>query len=233
MTNYIIFGVSAFLSDIMDLIHANDGKVYKIYMNMKEVQCERTVGFRDRIAKLGYEVAIYESMDAFQPEENCEYVLGTPSPQKFKLVEELKSQHGLMFKALVHPTVYLGSNVHLGEGVQVNVCTALGPNAYLDDFCTINRNVSIGHDAKIGKYALIGPATTIGGSGQIGAKSTIGMRACIFDRIHIGEGAVVGAGSLVTKDVEPQMVAYGSPAKSVRKNDDFDLNVYKSKRNIA
>ena len=84
MKNYIIFGVSSFLSDIMDLIHANDGKVYKIYMNMKEVKHNRVIGFRDRVAQLGYEVEIFESMNEFQPEKNCEYALGTPSPHKFK-----------------------------------------------------------------------------------------------------------------------------------------------------
>jgi len=231
--NYIIFGVSHYLSDIIDLIHANDGKVHKIYMNMKERKHDRVIGFRDRLTKLGYEVKIYESMDEFQPEKNCEYVLGTPSPHKYKLVEDLKNKYGLKFKALVHPTVFLGSNVHIGEGVQINVRTVIGPNAYLDDFCSINRNASIGHDTRIGKYTIIGPATTIGGSGQVGEKSTIGMRACIFDKIHIGAWAVVGAGSLVTKDVESKVVVYGSPAKLVKENDDVDLNTYKSKRDIA
>ena len=163
--------------------------------------------------------------------------MNTPSAHplrtNLKLVEDLKRQHGLMFKALVHPTVFLGSNVHMGEGVLVNVRTILGPNAYLDDFCTLNKGVTIGHDTRIGKYAIIGPGTSIGGSGQIGEKSTIGMSACIFDKIHIGAWSVVGAGSVVTKDVEPQSLVYGSPAKLVRKNEDVDLNTYKAKRDIA
>ena len=232
MKNFIIFGVSAFLSDIMDLIHGNNGKVYKIYMNMKETKRDRAIGFQERVARLGYEVEIHKSLDSFQPEDDCAYTLGTPSPQKFHLVEELKTQYNLTFQSLIHPTVYLGSHVQIGEGVQINVNTTISPGVCLNDFCTLNRNVSIGHDTHVGKYTLIGPGVTIGGSGQVDEKSTIGMGACIFDQIHIGPWAVVGAGSLVTKDVESETVVYGSPAKPVRRNDDANLDTYKMKRNI-
>ena len=44
MKKFVIFGISAFLSDIFDLIHACGGKVYKIYLNMPEVKKERQLG---------------------------------------------------------------------------------------------------------------------------------------------------------------------------------------------
>lgn len=44
----------------------------------------------------------------------------------------------------------------------------------------------------------------------------IGMRSTIMPGVTIGEGAIVGVGSLVTKDVPPYSVAVGQPAKVVR-----------------
>ena len=45
----------------------------------------------------------------------------------------------------------------------------------------------------------------------------IGMRSIIMPGVTIGEGAMVGAGSVVTKDVEPWTIVAGSPAKVVKR----------------
>jgi acetyltransferase-like isoleucine patch superfamily enzyme len=45
----------------------------------------------------------------------------------------------------------------------------------------------------------------------------LGMGTIVMPGVTIGEGAIVGAGSLVTKDIPPWAVAAGSPAKVIRK----------------
>jgi sugar O-acyltransferase (sialic acid O-acetyltransferase NeuD family) len=227
---YIIFGVSAFLSDIFDIIHANGARVAQIFLNMPERRPERVIGYRERVARLGYDIEVHETLTAFKPQKGFSYTLGTPSPHKNKLVEELKNKFFLTFNTLIHPTAFLGSNVHAGEGVIINVNATVGPNAFLNDFCVINRCVSIGHDSNIGKHALIGPNAAIAGSVTIGECATIAMKATVIDRIHIGSWSVIGAGSLVTKDVPSEVVAYGVPAKVVRDNEEKDFQKYKDNR---
>ncbi|MDP9387556.1 MAG: acyltransferase [Actinomycetota bacterium] len=51
---------------------------------------------------------------------------------------------------------------------------------------------------------------------KIGADCWIGMGVCILPGVHIGDGCVVGAGSVVTKDLEEFSVAVGNPAKVIR-----------------
>lgn len=51
---------------------------------------------------------------------------------------------------------------------------------------------------------------------KIGKNASIGMRAIILPGVTIGEGAVVGAGSLVTKDIPPYCIAAGVPAKIIK-----------------
>jgi maltose O-acetyltransferase len=51
---------------------------------------------------------------------------------------------------------------------------------------------------------------------HIGAQCWIGMGVCILPGVSIGEGCVVGAGSVVTDDLEPYTVAVGNPAKAVK-----------------
>jgi len=232
MKPFIIFGVSAFISDIFDIIHASGGKVYKIFLNMPEVVRDRAMGLNERISLLDYEIKVYNSLDAFKPEKDCFYTLGTTNPHKYRLIEELKSKYSLAFSTLIHPKVHFGSNVRVGEGVTVNVQTTVGPNALLDSFCTVNRCVSVGHETRIGRYSVIGPGVSIAGSVTIGEKCTLGIGATLIDRLQVGDGAVVGAGSLVTKDIPAGMVAYGVPAKAIRKNEEQDFARYQSSRSF-
>ena len=52
---------------------------------------------------------------------------------------------------------------------------------------------------------------------HIGRRAWIGAGATILPGITVGENAVVGAGSVVTKDVEPDTIVAGNPAKVIRK----------------
>ena len=46
---------------------------------------------------------------------------------------------------------------------------------------------------------------------------TIGAGATVIDSLTIGRNSVIGAGSVVTKDIPPDVVAYGAPARVIRK----------------
>jgi acetyltransferase-like isoleucine patch superfamily enzyme len=115
----------------------------------------------------------------------------------------------------------VGSNVHIGEGAIINARTVIAPNAFLDDFCSLNRATLVGHDVRIGKYTRVGPAVALAGNTRIGDKCSIGMSASVLDRVKIGDWTVIGAGALVTRDIPEKVVAYGIPARIIRPNDRF------------
>jgi sugar O-acyltransferase (sialic acid O-acetyltransferase NeuD family) len=209
---FIIFGICSLLSDIFDLIHDNGGKVGRIYLNMPEVKRDREPVLEERVALLGYPVEIHHSLASFKPERGYAYIIGTTTPRKHALVNELKKKYAITFSSLIHSTVHLGSHVHVGEGVMINASSTVGPAAYLDDHCVINRCVSIGHDTRIGKYSNIAPSVSIAGSTTIGDGCRIGIGSTILDHISIGSRTTIGAAALVTKDMPEAVVAYGIPA---------------------
>jgi acetyltransferase-like isoleucine patch superfamily enzyme len=51
---------------------------------------------------------------------------------------------------------------------------------------------------------------------RIATKANIGAGACLLPGVHVGEGAIVGAGSVVTRDVEPFTLVKGIPARFFR-----------------
>jgi len=58
---------------------------------------------------------------------------------------------------------------------------------------------------------------------KVGNDVWIGRGALVLPGVSIGDGAVIGAGSVVTKDVEPYPIVAGNPAKVIRKrtSDDY------------
>lgn len=214
---YIIIGVGAYLSDIVDIIHANHGKVKKIYQNIPEVARPRVPSIKERIGFLKYPVELVDSLESFQKEDGCAYVLGCITPQKHTLIAHMKNEYDISFTSLIHPHAFLGSNISVGEGVLIGPGVVMAPNIVLEDFCVINRGVNIGHEAVIGKYARLGPGVALAALTKLGEGSSIGIGATVLDRIYIGRWSIIGAGSVVTKDIEDEVVAYGVPSKVIRK----------------
>ena len=61
------------------------------------------------------------------------------------------------------------------------------------------------------------------GDTHIGSGVWIGMRAMLLPGVTIGEGAIIAAGAVVTKDVEPYAIVGGNPARVIRKRFSDDV----------
>ena len=71
--------------------------------------------------------------------------------------------------------------------------------------------LTLGHDPQSPSFA------NKGGDVTIGDRVWIGYRAIILPGITIGDGAVIGAGSVVTKNVEPYTIVAGNPARFIKR----------------
>jgi len=108
-----------------------------------------------------------------------------------------------------------GRKVHLGERNVINFGCLLDGRKF---------QIHTGHDVSIGPDATIltlghdprspGFADS-GGDVTIGDYVWIGYGSIILPGIRIGDGAVVGAGAVVTKNVEPYSVVAGNPARKI------------------
>ncbi|MES2309052.1 MAG: DapH/DapD/GlmU-related protein [Verrucomicrobiota bacterium] len=108
-----------------------------------------------------------------------------------------------------------GRNVFLGNNTIINFGTLLDGRRYkitIGDHVAIGPEASIltlGHDPRSPDFA------DRGGDVFIGSRVWIGYRALILPGIKIGDGAVIGAGAVVTKDVEPYTIVAGNPAVKI------------------
>jgi acetyltransferase-like isoleucine patch superfamily enzyme len=135
-------------------------------------------------------------------------------------------------QACVRERVEIGDDVVVGRGVLVENDTTIGPltkiqaEAYITAYTTLEDNVFIApcvvttNDNFMGRTErrrdlVKGPTVRRG--------ARIGGGAVLCPGIVVGEEAFVGAGAVVTKDVEARMVVVGNPARVLRSVDPDEL----------
>ncbi|WP_198027628.1 acetyltransferase [Seonamhaeicola sp. S2-3] len=117
----------------------------------------------------------------------------------------------------IHPTAVIGKDVKIGKGVVVVAGSIINSNAVIGDFCIINTKASLGHDSQLKKYASLAPNSTIGGNVKIGTCTAICLSASIIQDITIGKHCIIGASSLIIRDVPNNSKVIGIPGKVIEK----------------
>lgn len=132
---------------------------------------------------------------------------------------------------------------HIRRGAKIGDGTIVGKGAYIDidvrvgKNCKIQNNSSIYHGAELEEGVFIGPHVCItndrypravmpdgslkaSGDWQVSPTkicrgASIGAQSTIVAGVSIGAWSLIGAGSLVTRDIPPFALAYGSPARVI------------------
>ena len=120
----------------------------------------------------------------------------------------------------------IGTFVEIQKGAKIGRRVKVSSHTFICEGVTIEDNVFVGHNVTF-TNDLYPRATTASGGLQTDADwkvvptlvrrgASIGSGATILCGVEIGEGAIVGAGSVVTKDVPAGMIVAGNPAKTLR-----------------
>jgi len=123
------------------------------------------------------------------------------------------------FVNAIHPSVIIGENVEIGEGVVMMAGCIINPKSKIGNFTFFATGAQVDHDCNICDYASISAGSVTGGYVTLGKYSAITLGVTVIDRLNIGENTVVGAGSLVLKNLPNDVLAYGNPCKIIRKRD--------------
>ena len=117
---------------------------------------------------------------------------------------------------IIHPFAHIAESAEVAPGAVVMPKAVIGAEVSIGLGCLVNTSASIDHESTMNEYSSLAPGVCTGGNILLGARSAICLGAHIVNNISVGEDAVVGASSLVLRDVSALSVWYGSPARHIR-----------------
>lgn len=138
---------------------------------------------------------------------------GTGDTRNRQRLYELGLSHGLEPLTIINKSSRCSNWAELGRGAQlfpgsiVNAGVVIGQNAI------VNSGAILEHDCTIGDHVHVATGAVLAGMVRVGNGAHIGCGATIKESITIGERAIVGAGAVVVRNVSPDTVVVGVPAR--------------------
>ncbi|EIM05709.1 serine O-acetyltransferase [Planococcus antarcticus DSM 14505] len=142
--------------------------------------------------------------------------IGDPIVKK-KVISRLEGSKNI-YPVLIDPNVIYSNSVSFGEGSIICAANILTTDIQVGSHVIINLDCTIGHDATLGDYTTVLPSVNVSGFVETAECVSIGTGSAVIQGVKIGANTVVGAGSVVVKELPANCVAVGAPAKPIKFN---------------
>ena len=137
-------------------------------------------------------------------------------------MSEVARASGFTLVTAIHPKAIVSTDATIGAGSVVTAGAVINPGVEIGENAIVNTSASVDHDCSIDDGTHVGPGARLAGRVVVGRAAWIGIGAVVIERVKIGANALIGAGSVVVDDIPEGVVAYGNPARVVRKVEDVD-----------
>ncbi|MBU5436824.1 NeuD/PglB/VioB family sugar acetyltransferase [Tissierella sp. MSJ-40] len=122
---------------------------------------------------------------------------------------------------IYHPDAVISEEAKIGNGVLIEAGCLITPNPIIGDNVVVNTGSQVNHDNTIGNHVYIASGVVLSGGVIIKDNTLIDDGVIVTLGRKIGANCIIGAGSIVTKDIEDNVVVYGAPAKVIRSNNNI------------
>lgn len=210
MANTYLFGASGHGKVVKDILNANGIKVEAFVDDNKEVnECAG--------------LPVLHNASGLSP---MIVSIGVNRIRKMvveRLLANANSCHqSIEFATAIHPSATISPSAQIGEGTVVMAGAVINADARIGKHCIINTGATVDHDCVVEDYCHIAPGAHISGGTHIGQGTWIGVGACVIQCLNIGKNCMIGAGSVVVKDMPDDITAFGNPCRVRNKNQNIN-----------
>jgi UDP-N-acetylbacillosamine N-acetyltransferase len=211
-----IYGASGHAMVVADIVRLQG--VYKIVGFLDDVNPDRHGSEFCKASILGGREQLCTLM-----ERGVRHVLVGFGNCKLRLeLTAFLQEQGFVLPVAVHPRAIVAEDVELSPGTVIAGGAVVNPGTRIGGSVIINTAASVDHECILEHGVHISPGAHLSGRVVVGRAAWIGIGAAVVDRVHIGAGTVIGAGAVVINDMPDDVIAYGVPAKVIRKKTSND-----------
>ena len=168
----------------------------------------------------GLSGTVVRGLPVWSPESapsGASYLVGIADPTVRLRLSALLEARGLRPVTLIHPRAIIGPDTTIGEGSLVLGGAHVSSSVRLGRHVQVHYNATVGHDAVLSDRVTVYPGANVSGSVLLEEDVTVGSNAVVLQGLKVGSGTFVGAGAVVTRDLEPGLVVVGAPARPLRR----------------
>ena len=165
-----------------------------------------------------YSNEVTKPISEFDPSEYVMMVAVSDCIDRSVIVNRLPKE--TEYFTFIHPTaLILDDEVIIGEGSFIGANSILTTNIQIGNHAILNRGNHIGHDCIIGNYFSAMPGSIVSGNVHIGNGVYLGTNSTIIEKKYLLHDIVIGANSVVIRDIAESGTYVGVPAKKIEKQD--------------
>ena len=212
MENIIIVGAGGFGREVEWLI-SRINQVNKKFNILGYADDNKTIG--TKISKLEV-ISNINNIEKIEGTVNVAIAIGNSKVRK-EIVKKLKEMKNVKFPNLIDPSAIVDTDIIKGEGNIICANSIATVDLKINNFNIINLDCTIGHDDIICDFVTIYPSVNVSGNVVVNDCVEIGTGTQIIQGKIIGKNSIIGAGSVVIRDIEENVTAVGVPTRVLTK----------------
>jgi sugar O-acyltransferase (sialic acid O-acetyltransferase NeuD family) len=213
-----------------DIVIFGSGGHSKVIIDIVEKEGEyNIIGLIDESKIIGAEILGYKILGGmevllndFKHIQKGLVAMGDNWRRSQKVKDIMTRLPNFIFINAIHPSSQIAKHVEIDQGTVIMPNVVINNDTKIGKHCIINTKASVDHDCMLGDFVTIAPGATVAGNVKIGEHSVISLGANVIHSRKIGEHTVIGAGATVIDDIKPHVVAFGTPARIIRKREPGD-----------